>query len=427
MSRSACPINSAWQFVKSDRLVIALLLGCATCLIGCDPQSQSARPNGNSPGAASPPSSDVADAETPVRQPPAELGQQQSARNVRPQERFRMGRQVDLAWQAMVAKFGHDQEQVALVKLLDIEKLDVDETIRARMEAVTREHRRLEFEIQTLKGEAAIILAPTKDPEAMAAKLKLGRVVDYDAVLRMVSVAADPKIFPKNQTGIAQDSTHPRYFQVNYQLMRNGPDRTAAAQRLAEADANRCADDKLREQIAHAFRDLVSGAAASLREPAEVGLQGVVTWGGTSRAAFLLKLLDKSTSDSTHPYHHRLNTIIDALGEVGDASAAGALVAQLVRAIETSDDSAREEDNARFHVVRALVKIGPAAEAAVLEIASSGHPEVCLSALEIIDQIGTSKSLETLRRAGRSGNVLVRQAAQDATESIKARLRAARS
>ena len=62
--------------------------------------------------------------------------------------------------------------------------------------------------------------------------------------------------------------------------------------------------------------------------------------------------------------------------------------------------------------------MGPVAEDALLAVAPSNDPEVCLSAIQLLAEVGTQKSVRPLRSAVQSRNPEVRTAAKAAIQSI---------
>ncbi len=60
-------------------------------------------------------------------------------------------------------------------------------------------------------------------------------------------------------------------------------------------------------------------------------------------------------------------------------------------------------------------------------IAPANDPIVCLTAIQLLGDIGTEKSLLVLRRAAQSGNPAVRNAAKTLLQQISARRAAAKA
>ena len=74
-----------------------------------------------------------------------------------------------------------------------------------------------------------------------------------------------------------------------------------------------------------------------------------------------------------------------------------------------------------------LRRMGPVAEDAILDVAPSSNPKVCLAAIQLLSENGTQKSLRFLRSAiTKSRNPDVRTAAKAAIRAIIDRSRAAK-
>jgi HEAT repeat protein len=132
-------------------------------------------------------------------------------------------------------------------------------------------------------------------------------------------------------------------------------------------------------------------------------IKGLVIWGGQFSVPILLKMLDDS-------HHFEQIEIMKALGDLKDPQAAEALASRL------GDFSTHEVAFA------ALKQLGSGAEDALLEVAPSEDPKICLAAITLLGNSGTEKSLEFLRQAqSASRNADVRTAAKIATKKIIAR------
>jgi len=68
-----------------------------------------------------------------------------------------------------------------------------------------------------------------------------------------------------------------------------------------------------------------------------------------------------------------------------------------------------------------LRAMGPAAEDAVMAVADTPDPQVCLTAIGLLGEIGTEKCFDLMRRAEESRNRAVRLAAMAAVAKINRR------
>ncbi|MFZ1934685.1 MAG: HEAT repeat domain-containing protein [Thermoguttaceae bacterium] len=160
-----------------------------------------------------------------------------------------------------------------------------------------------------------------------------------------------------------------------------------------------------KKKIARAFKQLVEDDHASLREEA---IKGLVIWGGKYSGPILLKMLEDSRpSEVEH--------VIKALGDIKYAKAAPALAAKL------------GDFFLGRHVAKALRQMGEEAEDALLVVAPTQNPDVCLAAVELLGDCGTVKSLPLLRKGATSRNWRVRDASKESIRKILARKNAAKT
>jgi HEAT repeat protein len=71
--------------------------------------------------------------------------------------------------------------------------------------------------------------------------------------------------------------------------------------------------------------------------------------------------------------------------------------------------------------VACLRKMGPVAEDSLIKTAPSNDPKVSLTAVKLLGELGTDKSIEILSNAAKSRNPDIRDAARDAVKSIRQR------
>jgi hypothetical protein len=79
------------------------------------------------------------------------------------------------------------------------------------------------------------------------------------------------------------------------------------------------------------------------------------------------------------------------------------------------------------HVRRALRQMGEDAEDALLVVAPSQNPDICLAAIELLGDCGTARSLPLLRQGATARNLRVRDASKEAIRKIIARQKEAKT
>jgi hypothetical protein len=158
-----------------------------------------------------------------------------------------------------------------------------------------------------------------------------------------------------------------------------------------------------RKKIARAFKQLAEDDHDTLREET---IKGLVIWGGKFSGPILLKMLGGSRRYETAH-------VIKALGDIKYAKAAPAIA-------EKVGDFFLGE-----HAATALRQMGAEAEDALLIVAPTEDARVCLAAVELLGDCGTTKSLPLLRRGATSRNMRVRDASKAAIRKILARKNAA--
>jgi len=75
------------------------------------------------------------------------------------------------------------------------------------------------------------------------------------------------------------------------------------------------------------------------------------------------------------------------------------------------------------NAARALRRMGPVGEDALIKVASSDIPEVSLAAVQLLGEVGTQKSLTLLAKAAKSPNPDVASAAKTSMGSIRERMK----
>ena len=177
--------------------------------------------------------------------------------------------------------------------------------------------------------------------------------------------------------------------------------RDDALDKLLRVQPAEVPSQETRGKIARAFKDAAFTEHGS-PDQRRKAIRGMVVWGGTYAVPLLIELLEDDP-----PFIK--DEVYDALGDLKDARAARPVAARLGDFLEHQK------------ACQCLRRIGPAAEDALLEVAPSNDPNVCLAAIQLLGEVGTSKSLSTLRDALRSRNPQVKEAAKAASKRIRER------
>ncbi len=199
------------------------------------------------------------------------------------------------------------------------------------------------------------------------------------------------------------DPTDPDYHEKLVERMSsdNKSYRDDALKALLKIQPDDVPSQETRGKIARAFKDVAFGEDRFPDERRK-GIQGMVVWGGQFAVPLLLELLADDPA-------FLKDELYDALGELKDARAAGPMAAKLGNFLE------------HRKAYDCLRRIGPAAEDALLEVAPSNDPKVCLAAIELLGEVGTAKSYPTLREGLRSRNPEVKAAVKLALQKIRQR------
>ncbi len=230
-------------------------------------------------------------------------------------------------------------------------------------------------------------------------RMLLARNFGQDLDARSLLHGEEPR---RGYANPAKDRSHTDYFAANLMDLTAGhwTEKRAALKRLGTSDPKKVKDIELRKEIARAIRDIIVSSDANRNGDA---LQAFVVWGGKYSVPILLEILENNRR------HGGSRQVFDALAKYPTPESATA-VAQSVGNFFSNDQACR-----------CLVKMGSAAEDAVMEIAPSNDAKVSLAAVVVLGKIGTEKSLPLLRKATRSSNASVRQAATIAIKKIRAR------
>lgn len=204
------------------------------------------------------------------------------------------------------------------------------------------------------------------------------------------------------------DPSDPKYFQKLVERMNSNDSakRKKAIDALLKITPDDIPEFDTRKQIAKAFKRLAESPETFGKEKTQA-IRGLVIWGGKHSGPILLRLLNTSHGSDQKP-------LIEALGEIMYSPAADAIAAKLATA------------NCRDCAIQALQAIGPEAEPAVMQVAASQNLRVCLTAVSLLGDLGTTKSLPLLSKGLSSRNGQLREACREAMRRIKIRGKKAR-
>jgi hypothetical protein len=207
------------------------------------------------------------------------------------------------------------------------------------------------------------------------------------------------------QTSLLPTPTDSQYYRKLSELMTSGSDTMARQQAIQVLIGTKPADItdvEVRKQIARNFRDLASEARRS--SDVDLAIRGLVIYGGKFSAPILIDLISKNNL--------RIEPImLDALSATQDPKAAEVIVKMLGNFF--NHDAA----------ALAIAKMGSIAEQPLMDAAPSSDAKVSVTAIALLGDVGTEKSLSLLRQAQRSSNPQVKLAAENSTRKIGERRR----
>ena len=201
------------------------------------------------------------------------------------------------------------------------------------------------------------------------------------------------------------DPSAPDYYEklADHMVSKNPFEQSEAIDLLLRIDPAKVTSAETRTKIARGFKELAEEGRFDNQRKA---VKGLVIWGGKFSVPILLKLLDNH--DKT-----LAREVIKALGELKDPRGAAPVAARL------SDFFMRDEAQG------ALRNMGSVAEDALIEVAPTEDPRVCLAAVSLLGEVGTAKSFKVLRMGLTSRNAEVRLASKNAIARINTRREAA--
>jgi hypothetical protein len=170
-----------------------------------------------------------------------------------------------------------------------------------------------------------------------------------------------------------------------------------AVEALARLDPAKVADKKLRTEIAREFRTLATSPDAN-----ETSIRGLINWGGKFSGPILVAMVKNGQMSNKQ-------ALFEGLATYPTAEGAEAVFAQLAAGGD------------REAAAAALSKMGPVAEDAMLPKLPAESAEVNLASVKVLGDVGTAKSIAILRRATKSENEEIKEAALEAVRKIRAR------
>jgi hypothetical protein len=158
-----------------------------------------------------------------------------------------------------------------------------------------------------------------------------------------------------------------------------------------------------RPEVARALEALLNDPDLFVRKHA---VDALAVWGSKENVPALIQILNESKDFQATLVRH---AAIEALGGFKDERAAEPLAACL------------EELHDRHSAGKALQKLGPAAEKAVLQRLTHHDWQVRMAACEALQAIGTKNSLADLEKVSAENHPLVTRKAREAIQAIKRR------
>lgn len=335
----------------------------------------------------------------------------------------------------------HGYDKVAILRVTDIPSKYREEA-EAKIKAAASDAALCKF---TEHDKDTIIVGPVEDFQDFVNKLDIGAIVCLDDSRRYLEIQADRmKLGARARTAKAeqdliekemleerlererkrQEETDKRQAEIEKRIKGNKPDpsdpdyydklaenvvsgdfveRREALESLLKVSPSDVESAETRKKIARAFKEAVFDSDSHFDR--DKAIRGMVKWGGKFCVPYLLELLEEE-----HSFHK--DAILKALGNLQDERAAAPVAALL--------GDWHNHDKAKA----CLKRLGPVAEDAVIAVAPSPDPKVCIAAIEILAEIGTKKSVVFLRSSiTKTRNPNVRHAIKSAIKLIIARER----
>jgi hypothetical protein len=173
-----------------------------------------------------------------------------------------------------------------------------------------------------------------------------------------------------------------------------------AIESLMRVSPSQVSSLETKKKIAKVFRQLSEDQDSSVRGDA---IDGLVKWGGKYSGPILLKMLEKS------PTPFETNRVIKAIGEIGYAEAAPALISRLA------------DLNCQHAAGVALKELGAEVEDALIDGTRSKSNDICVAVIKLLGESGTTKSLPVLRDGASHADSLIRSASKEAIRKIESR------
>ena len=213
--------------------------------------------------------------------------------------------------------------------------------------------------------------------------IDFGEVTKFDEQKRIIVVKADPSKMPQPLPPPVKDPNHPDFYRQNVADLScfDYRRRRDAAKRLKDAPV----DEQWRDDVA---KVLVTCLAKREQWTQLWAIQALAVWGTSDSVLPLIELLGEQ--DDT-PIRY---AVMESLGELRDERAAPALARYLES--ERGLESLKAGD--------ALIAMGSAAEATVVQVLDSPSARARSEAFRILEEVGTTKSLGALNRWANDGS-----------------------
>jgi hypothetical protein len=241
-------------------------------------------------------------------------------------------------------------------------------------------------------------------PEGALAAARAGFGQLFNSLTGGGAGGAIPATLPDGSPNPAAPDYHAQLAELLFDAQ--VPHHELAVLALLEVKLSDVTDKKVRARIAQGYKHVALETNAHAVE----GVRGLVLWGGKFSAPLLINMLEQQAAGAEE-------AIFAGLGEIATPEAAEAVVGRMGEATYGGGSEA---------AVACLRQMGVVAEAALLAELPFESPEANLAAINVLADVGTKKSVGLLRRASKSENEGVAEAALEAARKVQERERKTR-
>ena len=326
----------------------------------------------------------------------------------------------------------HGSNRVVLIHLSDVPGKDFNKVCNELRETSGKDVTLTRWHNSGLE-EGHIVMAPTEEFEAFLEMLPEGDFKTNDAVRRTISLKVDvakeqekleqaKKLAEAAERAAAEaarkaeeaklppeeqqvDESEIDYYRRIAGLMIESEERGLSKKvldKLLTIEPDQVSDKKTRGQIARNFRQLAleenNGSSQG------VAIQGLARYGGKYSVPILLQMHEEGKINARQEF-------FEVLALYPHEKTAEVLVKQL------------EESSRNQEVVDCLRQMGPVAEVPLIKIARSEDKNLTLTVVELLGDVGTTKSFAILRKHTKSKDKKLSETAKQSTLSIRKRLR----